>query len=219
MALATGSDRATLHEAASRGELLRKIPNGPPLALLVLGLACYSSDSEQEDEFLDRLDSHHHSKLSRVDSAGVALALSARLLLETGRTSEAVDLLSPLVSNPVYRRRKLDPGPVVQEAAWLLSRAALQADQQERADAMLALAGDFGTTEGAFPEPSPFVGSRRCGDCHPRIYREQQGGSRHAQTLRFGEGLRDVPLPPAPVADPVIKSISHGFTRKGRRPD
>ena len=107
----------------------------------------------------------------------------------------------------------------MQEAAWLLSRAALQADQHERADAMLALAGDFGTTEGAFPEPSPFVGSRRCGDCHPRIYREQQGESRHAQTLRFGEGLRDVPLPPAPVADPVIKGISHGFTRKGSRPD
>ena len=80
---------------------------------------------------------------------------------------------------------------------------------------MLALAGDFGATEGAFPEPSPFVGSRRCGECHPRIYREQQGESRHAQTLRFGEGLKDVPLPPAPVPDPVIKSISHGFTRKG----
>ena len=109
MALATGSDRATLHEAASRGELLRKIPSGPPLALLVLGLACYSSDAEQEDEFLDRLDSHHHAKLSGVDSAGTALALTARLLLETGRTSEAVDLLSPLVSNPSTERCKLNP--------------------------------------------------------------------------------------------------------------
>jgi Cytochrome c554 and c-prime len=215
MALATGSNRATLHEAASRSELLRTIPTGPSLALLVLGLACYASDAEQEDEFLDRLSSHHHSRLRGVDSAGGALALAARLLLETGRTTEAIDLLNPLVSSPVTEGATSTHGSIVKEAAWLLSRAALQADGQERADAMLVLAGDFGTTEGAFPEPSPFVGSRRCGDCHPRIYREQQGGSRHAQTLRFGEGLRDVPLPPAPVADPVIKSISHSFTRKG----
>jgi hypothetical protein len=215
MALATGSNRATLHEAASRGELLGTIPTGPPLALLVLGLAHYASDAEQEDEFLDRLDSHHHSRLRGVDSAGRALALAARLLLETGRTSEAVDLLNPLVSSSVIEGATGANGSVVHEAAWLLSRAALQADQHERADAMLALAGDFGTTEAAFPEPSPFVGSGRCGDCHPRIYREQQGGSRHAQTLRFGDGLRDVPLPPAPVVDPVIKSISHSFTRKG----
>jgi hypothetical protein len=215
MALSTGSDRAALHEAASRGELLRKIPTGPPLALFVLGLACYSSDAEQEDEFLDRLNSHHHSRLHEIDSAARAIALTARLLLETGRNAEAVDLLSRLMSNAGTLGATSTQTSVVQETAWLLSRAALQANQQERADTMLALAGDFGTTEGAFPEPSPFVGSRRCGDCHPRTYREQQGGSRHAQTLRFGEGLRDVPLPPAPVADPIIKSISHAFTRKG----
>ena len=49
----------------------------------------------------------------------------------------------------------------------------------------------------------------------PRAARE----SRHAQTLRFGEGLKDVPLPRAPVPDPVIKGISHSFTRKSDRPD
>ena len=139
-----------------------------------------------------------------------AIKLTARLLMETGRTKEAVELLETLMSeasNP-------GSGPGDREAAWLLSRAALQLDQHERADQMLALAGDFGTTGGALPEPAPFVGSRRCSDCHPRIYREQQRESRHAQTLRFGGGLKDVPVPAKPVPDPVISSISHSFTRQ-----
>ena len=80
---------------------------------------------------------------------------------------------------------------------------------------MLALAGDFGTSGAALPEPAPFVGARRCGECHRSIYHEQQGSSRHAQTLRFGEGLKDVPLPANPVPDPVIPGISHSFTRRG----
>jgi hypothetical protein len=215
MALATGRERNALQEAASRGELLREIPNGPALAVLVLGLAGYSSDAAQQAEFLDRLNSHHHSRLRGVDSVDAALLLIARLLLETGRTTDAVDILDPLVAKPFTESAVSSSGSVVREAAWVLSRAALQSDQHERADAMLAIAGDFGMSQGAFPEPSPFVGSRRCGECHPRTYREQQGESRHAQTLRFGNDLKGIPLPAAPVPDPVIKSISHGFRRNG----
>ena len=48
------------------------------------------------------------------------------------------------------------PPSVDTEAAWLLSRAALQLDQPERADRMLALAGDFGTTRAALPGACAF---------------------------------------------------------------
>ena len=215
IALATGRERSTLHEAASRHELLREIPNGPALAILVLGLVGYSNELDQEDDFLDRLNSHHRSKLRGVTSPDEAVMLIARLLLETGRSIETADLLSPLVANPPTENTDSRPDIVLREAAWLLSRSALQADEQEQADMMLAIAGDFGTTNGAFPEPAPFVGSRRCGDCHPRIYREQQGASGHAQTLRFGEDLKAVPLPQGPIPDPVISGVSHGFKRKG----
>ena len=214
LALATGRERGVLHEAASRGELLRKIPNGPALGLFVLGLAQYAQNADAEDEFLDRLNSHHQQLLRGVDTIAGALKLTARLFMETGRVTEVAQLLDPLVASRVTDSDAKSSGSFDREATWLLSRAALQADQPERADEMLALAGDFGTTQAALPEPSPFVGARRCGECHPRIYREQQGGSRHAETLRFGEALKDVPLPRAPVPDPVIEGISHSFARK-----
>ena len=143
------------------------------------------------------------------------LELTARLLLETGARPEATELLEPLIAGSALKSSDQSQGTIDREAAWLLSRAALEADQHEKADAMLALAGDFGASQAARIEPAPFIGSRRCGDCHPRIHREQQRESRHAQTLRFGDGLKDVPLPQAPIPDPVIKGITHSFTRKG----
>jgi hypothetical protein len=214
LSLATGSERSTLHAAASRAELMRLITNGAPLGLFVLGLARFANDDKQEDEFLDRLNSRDHSLLRAVNTTAGAINLTARLLLETGRTAEAVEILDPLIGNAFKESSAPVAPPVDREAAWLLSRAALQLDQHERADRMLALAGDFGKSQGALPEPATFVGSRRCGDCHPRIYREQQRESRHAQTLRFGEGLKDTPVPANPIPDPVIPSISHKFTRK-----
>ena len=101
------------------------------------------------------------------------------------------------------------------EAAWLLSRAALQLDQTKIADAMLALVGDFGKRNQLSPEPAPYVGSKRCGDCHGKIYHQQQEESRHALTLRFGTALKDVPLPRNPVPDPVSPGITHAFARRG----
>ncbi len=214
LTLAAGSERSHLHEAASRVELLGLIANGPPLGLFVLGLARYAKDAGQEDEFLDRLDGRDHGLIRSVETTARAINLTGRLLLETARTAEAVKLLDPLVGNALAEPAAPEPQAPDAEAAWLLSRAALQLDEHEKADRLLALARGFGTTRAALPEPSPFVGSRRCGECHPRIYREQQGGSRHAQTLRFGADLKEVPLPAAPVPDPVIPSISHSFARK-----
>ncbi len=212
--LATGSERSALHEAAGRCELLRSIGSGASLGLFALGLARYSSDTIQEDEFFDRLGSRDRSGVRRVMTTAGAIKLTARLLMETGRTPEAVQLLDPLIEPAADEHSASQSAPIDREAAWLLSRAALQLDLHERADELLALAGDFGTTEAALPEPAPFVGSRRCAGCHPRIAREQQQESRHAQTLRFGVGLKQAPLPAKPVPDPVIPSITHAFSRK-----
>jgi len=214
LALATGPERAGLEETASRVELLGSVPGGAQLGMLVLGLARYAKDPDQEDEFLDRIWVRDRALLHGVKSTGAAIKLGARLLLETGRASEARALLEFLVRAP---EGDSESGPAShdREAAWLLSRAALQLDQDETADAMLALAGDYGKDATALPEPAPFVGSKRCGVCHRTIYHQQQRTSRHASTLRLGAGLKDVPLPSHPVPDPVIPSISFSFSRKG----
>ena len=84
----------------------------------------------------------------------------------------------------------------------------------ETADTMLELAGDFGKGASGHLEPSPFVGSRRCGECHRSIFRAQQRESRHAQTLRFGADFKDVPLPNGPVTDQAFPTITYHFDRK-----
>ncbi len=216
MAKATGHERFKLRTAADQVDILRAIPGGPPLGVLVAGMARYASNSDQDDEFLDRLGARDRAVLRGVTSITAATALVARLLMETGRASEAYDLLQSLVMDDpdshadlLSRTSTLDA-----EAAWLLSRAALQLDRHETADLMLALARDFGKRAGSSPEPSPFAGSKRCGECHGKIYNEQQGLSRHALTLRFGSGLKEVPLPEHPVPDPIVPSITHRFSRK-----
>ena len=79
---------------------------------------------------------------------------------------------------------------------------------------MHVLAAGFGGVSSPTPEPSPYVGSRRCGDCHRAIYQAQQGDTPHARTLYFGAGLKDVPLPAQPVPDPVVPGITHHFSRE-----
>jgi hypothetical protein len=217
LALAKGPERARQHETASRVEVLRLIPGGHQLGMLVLGLAHLASTPDQEDDILDRLGVRERALLRGVKTSGDALKLLARLLLETGRPTEARNLLELLVASHAARDDTAPSGGPAfpdREAAWLLSRAALQLGQHDTADAMLELAGDFGKTAAALPEPAPFIGARRCGECHRRIYHEQQRDSRHATTLRLGSGLKDVPLPDHPVPDPMIPSISYQFSRK-----
>ena len=148
-------------------------------------------------------------RLRGLNSRAAVFKLIARLLLEMGRADDARALLQQVVDT-----RGPAPAPD-REAAWLLTRAALQLDDKEAADSMLALAGDFGKTATSSPEPSPFVGSRRCRDCHLRIYGEEQVAGAHAHTLRFGPDLKSVPLPAQPVADPVFPRVTHHFSRKG----
>jgi hypothetical protein len=216
IASATGEERARIHEAARRVEVLRLIPGGPPLATLVLGLARFADHSSQEDEFLDRLGVRDRGFLREIKSTDSATMLITRLLMEVGRAPEAYVLLELLTGASTGRGDLVhDKSPTEREAAWLLSRAALQLDRHKVADAMLALAGEFGKPARPSPEPAPFVGSKRCEECHGKIFHDQQGESRHALTLRFGKSLKDVPLPAHPVPDPVVPGITHAFTRKG----
>ena len=216
LALATGRERIKLHEAANRLEVLRAVTGGAPLGLLVVGLAGFASDSDQEEEFLDRLGARERVVLRAVDSIMSAAKLVARLLLETGRTPAAYALLDSLLPNAIAPSQLAPDAPAPdREAAWLLSRAALQLDRHATADAMLAMAGDFSKRATLSLEPAPFVGSTRCAECHVKIYHDQQGESRHALTLRLGPNLKGVPLPDHPVPDPVTPGITHAFTRKG----
>jgi len=209
-AAATGRELARLQQAVRRVEPLRSIPGGPPLGLLVLALARYAATSDQEEEFLDRLGTRDSALLKRLRMPGDAINMAARLLMETGRASEARDLLESCVNSRVFA----DWPASGKEAAWLMTRAALQLGADDTANTMLELAGDFGKSVAARIEPSPFVGSGRCGECHRSIYLGQQGHSRHAQTLRFGTDLKDVPLPKGPVADEAVAGITHSFQRK-----
>jgi hypothetical protein len=199
---AVGRDQEARREAADQVEYLRTVRGGPALGLLVLGLARYGADPGRERAFLDRLLIRDRSALRSIESPADAVKLVARLLMETGRADEASDLIRPLTDGPRVDR----------EAAWLLSRAALQLGQGETADRMLERAEGFGR-DGTSPEPAPFVGSRKCAECHRSAYREAQQASPHARTIYHGEGLKDVPLPDRPVPDPLDPRILHTFTR------
>ena len=219
LALATDHERIAFNEAAARVEFLQSVPGGPQLGILVLALVRYANDADQEDEFFDRLMLRDRAVPRGVSSTTAAIRLVARLLMETARPVEARDLLSDLVVAP-HDGLDTSSGAGSQvtpdrEAAWLLSRVALQLEQHETADTMRALAGNFGKGAVSSPEPAPFVGSKRCGECHRTIYRDQQGTSRHALTLSLGAGLKSVPLPPKPVPDPEVPGITHNFQRKG----
>jgi hypothetical protein len=220
LALAFGPTAGGIRQAADEVEFLCGVRDGPPLGMLVLGLAGYSGDPAHERDFLDRLLVRDRAVLRAVATIDDAVKLVARLLLETGRPAEARDVLRPFLAHTP------GPGPgagttagsqtrsgIDREAAWLLSRAALQLDENETADAMHELAAGFGSDDNPSPEPAPYIGSRRCAACHLAIFQAQQGHSPHAQTLYVGSGLKEVPLPAQPVPDPVTPGITHRFSR------
>jgi hypothetical protein len=202
--LAAGPERVEREEAAEEVEQLRSLRGGPALGLLAMGLARYAGRAGVERDFLDRLSIRDRSELRAIDGRAGAVKFVARLLMETSRPAEARDLLRPLV----------DGGATDREAAWLLSRAALQLGLGDAADAMLGHAAGFGR-DGSSPEPSPFVGSRKCAECHRNAYRAAQGANNpHALTIHLGSGLKDIPLPDRPLPDPLEPRMRHQFTRE-----
>jgi Cytochrome c554 and c-prime len=220
MGTAQGPHRSQLREAARQVEFLGEISGGPTLGTLILGLACFATTEEQAVELLDHLIQRERGTLRAINSPAAAWKLVARLLLETGRATSARDLLEPLLlsdlrgSNSTLQASSLRSAQVSDpEVAWLLSRAALQLEEHDQADAMLELAHGFGRDDTHTPEPSPYVGARKCGDCHRRIYREQQRDSRHALTIFQGPNLKNAPLPSQPLIDPENPGVSHTFAR------
>lgn len=213
LALATGRELAARREAADQVEFLRAVRGGPPLGLLVLGLAQYTDDKGREREAIDRLLIRDRGELRAIETPAGATFLLARLLMESSRPALALELLRPLAEASASSASSAVTPAAGREASWLLSRAALQLDQRELAETMLERAGGFGAS-GASPEPSPFIGSRKCAECHPSYYRAAQQASPHARTLYLGAALKDVPLPDRPVPDPLDPHVVHAFTRK-----
>jgi hypothetical protein len=196
-----GPARPELREAAGELESLRAVRGGPAVGLLAMGLARYGGDRGGDRVFLDRLAIRDRSELRAVDGPAGAINLVARLLMEAGRASEANVLLGPYAEGSD------------REASWLLSRASLQLGLGEPADRMLERAAGFGR-DGSSPEPSPYVGSRKCAECHRLAYRAEQRDNPHARTIAFGAGLKEVLLPDGPVPDPMDPNVRHVFTRE-----
>jgi tetratricopeptide (TPR) repeat protein len=98
------------------------------------------------------------------------------------------------------------------EASWLRSRADLQAGDPLGFVEDFARAGPYRADHPLRPEPSPYVGSARCGECHRAIHRAH-GASRHASTLTRGAALAKLPLPEGPVADRTEPGVSYSMSR------
>lgn len=216
LVLASGRELAARREAADEVEFLRGVHGGPALGLLALGLARFGDTPAAARELLDRVLIRDRAVLRAIDAPAGSLRLLARLLMETGRPADAERLLTPLIAaaaNPPASPAAKSTG-VDREAAWLLSRVALQLGRHDQADAMLERADGFGAGDSS-PEPAPFVGSRKCAECHQIAYHAAQRETNpHARTIYLGTGLKDVPLPDRPVPDPLDPHVQHGFTRK-----
>jgi len=130
-----------------------------------------------------------------------ATRLLGREFLRLGRSGEARDALL----------RIRDAGPD-REASWLLSRACLLEGKEAEAASALAESGKYRAEQPLEPEPSPYVGEARCAGCHSEIQKTVLA-SRHAQTLRRGRELADLPLPDQPLPDPSDPGVRHLLKR------
>jgi tetratricopeptide (TPR) repeat protein len=134
-----------------------------------------------------------------------AQELLARTLLQTRHPNEALEVLKAIPANGPNR-----------EAAWLLSRAHLQAGSPAEAMAALGLAETYRAEHPTEHEPSHYVGESECATCHREIYRRTLA-SRHARTLLRGPDLSQLSLPDRPVSDPVDPKASHTLKRIGNQ--
>jgi tetratricopeptide (TPR) repeat protein len=135
--------------------------------------------------------------------------LLARTWLKLGRSAEAREQLEM-----VLRRTGPATSDADRECNWLLSRAFLQEGRLEDASAALKQAGTNRAGNPLAPEPSPFVGTSRCTECHADISRTYQR-TRHARSFHRGSALHDLPLPDGPLADPDDPNVTLTFRRDG----
>ena len=126
----------------------------------------------------------------------------ARCLLQIGQAALARQQL-----------RQLTGQDGDEETCWLLSRCDLQEAIRSEA-AVSAQARSYRKSHPMEPEPAPFVGEARCGDCHPKNFRDQNA-SRHAHTFYRKDTLPAVAFPQGPIADPGNDRVAHAFHKRG----
>src|SRR5262249_44931504 len=139
---------------------------------------------------------------SDVPAPAVSRKDLARALLQAGRPAEARQQLE------IVLRAGTDD-----EASWLLSRAFLQEGARARALAAWEAPGSFRDYNPLAPEPAPYVGSKRCAECHSDIYQSQHR-SRHARTFPLVTELGPISLPAPGFSDPGQPSVTHTLTRR-----
>ena len=216
-----------------------KAPRHPGVILELGRLALEENQVDRAEEYADRLadrpgwESPAALLLGRVqearfDTAGAAEAYSEALAADPALDRGDLDpaearkrLARALLGLGRAAAARADLGAIAEpdaEARWLLSRARLQLGDIDGAVRDRAAASGYGADDPTTPEPAPYVGARRCADCHSAIYHDQQS-SRHAQTFRRNPGPGDgLPaLPDGPVADPDIPGLSHELKYEGDR--
>ena len=127
--------------------------------------------------------------------------LLARALLQLGRPDEAIRELNSITP----------PDP---ETSWLISRADIQRGRGPSAAEAFIRAGSYRAEHELEPEPSPYVGSAACVDCHKGIS-ETHFSSRHSRSFHRGNELVKLPRPEAPVPDPGDPSVLHDIGLDG----
>jgi tetratricopeptide (TPR) repeat protein len=125
--------------------------------------------------------------------------LLARSLLQTSRSSEALDVL-----------RDVERVGMDAQAYWLLSRALLQEGRRAEAADAMARSGTYRAEHPQEPEPAPYIGEARCAECH-RVVHKTVLASRHAATFRRGQDLAGLPLPDHSLADPDDPQVRHAL--------
>jgi hypothetical protein len=95
------------------------------------------------------------------------------------------------------------------EAAWLLTRCALQ--EGKKADASGQQQADlYRKAHPIEPEPSPYAGEAACAGCHKTEYTAQHA-SRHARTYWRKHQFALLPFPEKPFPDPGNQKVTHTF--------
>ena len=114
----------------------------------------------------------------------------ARILLRAHQPAEARLQLEQILSSESSA-----------ECLWLLSRAYLNLGLETKALAAWQKSGSFRDDNPLLSEPSSFIGSKRCAECHSAIFQAQQS-SRHAHTFFRASELGNLILPTSSFPDP-----------------
>ena len=192
-----------LDPAAALAGILATRPGWESRAEAILGMIQLErNDPAGAVEFWQRALGRKEVRLEGVPSPIVPRKELAHALLRVARPREARDQLAIVLGD--------SPDP---EAYWLLSRAALQEGAWNEAREALKKGSGFRDENPQVPDPSPYVGSSRCGECHPAESKAQQV-SRHARTFFRASELGGLVLPGSTVSDPADRKVEHELRRK-----